>query len=394
MLDNIICIFAGMAGIYIHFPFCKRRCAYCDFYSTTEKDHGPFVEAVAQELAERANYLQGESIKTIYFGGGTPSQFSLEELKRFIEELSHYPGVSLSDQISVQEFTMECNPDDLTEAYVQELTTLPINRLSIGVQSFQDDLLHFISRRHNAQQAIDAVNRCKRYGFNNISIDLIYGLPGSTEETWRADVQQAIALDPTHISAYHLIYEEGTPLQKRLAQGEITEAKEEDSILYFHVLRDELFKAGFEAYEISNFCKPGYESKHNSSYWRGIPYLGIGPSAHSYDGKDRQWNAPNLHSYCDQTSRIKGITKEIISPEMHYNEILLTRLRTKWGIDLVKLNEQLGSKYMTYIQKQAQKYITSGDMLWDEVNQNLRISPKGLFISDGIISDLMSLEED
>lgn len=383
-----------MAGIYIHFPFCKRRCAYCDFYSTTELDHAPYIEAIGQELAERTKFLHEEPIKTIYFGGGTPSQLSLEELKRIIQELNHYPGVFLSGKTNVEEFTMECNPDDLTEEYVKGLTTLPINRLSIGIQSFQDNLLQSISRRHNAKQAIDAVNRCKRYGFTNISIDLIYGLPGSTKETWQADVKQAIALNPTHISAYHLIYEEGTPLQKRLAHGDLSEAKEEDSILYFNIIREELLKVGFEAYEISNFCKPGFESKHNSSYWRGIPYLGIGPSAHSYDGKDRQWNAPNLKKYCRKTTRIKGITKEIISPEMHYNEILLTRLRTKWGIDLVKLNQQLGNKYMNYIKKQAQKFISSGDLLWDDVNQNLRITPKGLFISDGIISDLMAVEED
>lgn len=383
-----------MSGIYIHFPFCKRRCAYCDFYSTTQLDHTPFIGAVKQELIERTGYLDDSTIETIYFGGGTPSQFSIDELKQIIDNLSHYPGVKLSGKSQVKEFTMECNPDDLTEEYVQALTMLPINRLSIGIQSFQDDLLRTITRRHDARQAIDAINRCKRLGFHNISIDLIYGLPGSTEATWRADIKQAIALNPTHISAYHLIYEEGTPLQKRLAHGEITEAKEEDSIRYFQILREELLQAGFQAYEISNFAKPGYESRHNSSYWRGTPYLGIGPSAHSYDGKDRQWNAPNLKTYYGHHSRIEGITKEIITPEMHYNEILLTRLRTKWGIDLVKLEQQLDSKYLTYIKKQAQKYITSGDLLLDEVNQNLRISPKGLFISDGIISDLMSLEEE
>ena len=262
-----------MAGIYIHVPFCQSRCAYCDFYSTTLLSHREaYVDTLCRELEHRLPELKGEPIKTIYFGGGTPSTLTIEELKKILETIFHLSSLNFQ----LEEITLEANPDDLTEEYVKGLRTLPINRVSLGIQSFHDRTLRLVGRRHTAQEAIDAVRRLQQAGLTNISIDLIYGLPGETLDDWAYSLNQATALGVKHISAYHLTYEEGTRLWRMQEQGLVTPIDEEQSIRSFELLREKLLAAGYEHYEISNFALPGYHSRHNSSYWQGIIYIGIG----------------------------------------------------------------------------------------------------------------------
>ena len=260
-----------MAGIYIHIPFCKTRCIYCDFYSTTRSElKQPYIRALCAELKARKDYLKEEPIETIYFGGGTPSQLAHEDFEQIFRTIKEVYGTEHAEEI-----TLEANPDDLTEEYVAMLRTLPFNRISMGIQTFDDPTLKLLNRRHDAAQAIAAVHRLRQAGFRNISIDLIYGLPGETDRRWERDLQQAVSLDVEHISAYHLTYEEGTRIYEMLQSHRISEVDEESSVRFFSVLMDTLEAAGYEHYEISNFCKPGMHSRHNTSYWKGIPYLGI-----------------------------------------------------------------------------------------------------------------------
>ena len=257
-----------MAGIYIHIPFCKRRCIYCDFFSTTASEKkNEYIKALCKDIAGRKNYLEGEVIDTIYFGGGTPSQLEKGDFVNIFRTI--YDNYSINPKA---EITIEANPDDLTDEYVEMLSTLPFNRLSMGIQTFNDDILSLLKRRHNAQQAIDAFRRCRNAGFHNISIDLMYGLPGESMETWKRDLDTAISLMPEHISAYHLIYEEGTVLYKLREENKVSEADEDLSNSLFETLISRLKESGYAHYEISNFCRPGMHSRHNSSYWTGIKY--------------------------------------------------------------------------------------------------------------------------
>lgn len=386
MFYNINSIFAPVAGVYVHIPFCKTRCVYCDFFSSVSmKNRRGYVDALCRELALRKDYLRGQAIHTIYLGGGTPSQLTGEELRLLFEAISsHYEVKNDFDQ----EITLEANPDDLTTAYLKELRELPFNRISIGVQSFHDKDLQFLNRRHNATQALEAIERIKAAGFENISLDLMYGLPGQTLEEWQNNLQTAIQTGVRHISAYHLIYEEGTPLYRLLQQGQVAECDEELSMLFFSEMIDRLTKAGFVHYEISNFALPGYLSRHNSSYWTGAHYLGVGPSAHSYDGKSRQWNVSSLPDY------IKGIQegiipaeREEIDPQTAYNDYVLTGLRTARGIDLDKIERDFGRDKRIYCEQQAKRHLVSGTL--QQENTGLFLSRKGIFLSDGIMSDLM-----
>ncbi len=373
-----------MAGIYIHIPFCKTRCIYCDFYSTTRsKLQSQYIQALCQELRLRKDYLKGEPIETIYFGGGTPSQLAqadFEHLFRVIEEI-HGP-------LSAQEITIEANPDDLTETYAAMLQSLPFNRISIGIQTFNDATLKLLNRRHNARQAVSAVEHCRKAGFGNISIDLIYGLPGETDSLWRRDLQQTVALDVEHISAYHLTYEEGTSLHRMLQAHRISEVDEESSVHFFHVLTDTLRTAGYEHYEISNFCKPGMYSRHNTSYWKGTPYMGCGPSAHSFNGNSREWNVPSLHRYIRSVETGQPAC-EIEYPDKgtRYNEYIMTSLRTAWGADLDEVARLFGVELHRYCIHAATSYLESGKLVIED--NHLRLSREGIFTSDGIISDLM-----
>lgn len=376
-----------MAGIYIHIPFCKRRCIYCDFFSTTASEKkNEYIKAVCKEIAERKDYLENEKINTIYFGGGTPSQLEKNDFTDIFKTI--YENYCVNPQA---EITIETNPDDLTEEYVRMLSTLPFNRLSMGIQTFNDDILSLLKRRHNAQQAIDAFKRCRNAGFTNISIDLMYGLPGESIETWNSDLDTAISLMPEHISAYHLIYEEGTVLYKLKEENKVSEADEELSNKLFETLISRLKESGYEHYEISNFCRPGMYSKHNSSYWTGIKYLGCGPSAHSYNGRSRQWNISSLEEY------IKGINcstdiSEIEELDIYtrYNDFVITTIRTTCGMPLNKLKAEFGNKLYEYCLKMAHPHINQGTL--EIKNDTLKLTPNGIFISDGIMSDMLWVE--
>lgn len=377
-----------MAGIYIHVPFCKTRCVYCDFYSTTRGDlKRRYIDALCDELTMRCDYLQGEPVRTVYFGGGTPSQLEEEDFRQVFDTLSNTYGLDACEEI-----TLEANPDDLTEEYVAMLRRLPFNRLSMGIQTFDDSTLRLLNRRHDARQAIEAIGRCRRHGFQNISIDLIYGLPGETDERWRRDLQQAVALDVEHISAYHLTYEEGTPLYRMLQAHRVEEVDEDSSVRFFTTLMDTLSTAGYEHYEISNFCKPGLHSRHNTSYWQGITYLGCGPSAHSFDTSSREWNIPSLEKYISAIeSKNRLYEKEELSPTTRYNEYVMTALRTRCGIDLPTLTARFGQTLSDYCTSMAAPYLKSGKL--EQQDYHLRLTREGIFTSDGIISDLMFVEE-
>ena len=373
-----------MAGIYIHIPFCKRRCIYCDFFSTTQSEKKPaYIRALCQELEIRKDYLEGEDIETIYLGGGTPSQLTHEELDAIFTYIYKTYRVNPDAEI-----TLEANPDDLTPEYVAMLRQLPINRISMGIQTFQEETLKLLHRRHTATQAIEAFQRCREAGFQNISIDLMYGLPGETLETWKQDLQQAIDLRPEHISAYHLIYEEDTALWKLREQHQVEEADEDLSVLLFSTLIDKLTEAGYQHYEISNFCLPGLHSRHNSSYWTGKKYLGCGPSAHSFNGTSRQWNVASLEKY------MKGI--ELGNPDYEieeldlytrYNDFVLTSIRTSWGMPLSYLHTAFGEELYNYCLRMARPHIREGVL---EIREDvLKLTRRGIFVSDGIMSDLM-----
>ena len=376
-----------MAGIYIHIPFCKRRCIYCDFFSTTQSEKkAEFVHALVRVLEIRKDYLDNEEIETIYLGGGTPSQLSQEELEEIFAYIYKVYKVTPDAEI-----TLEANPDDLTPEYVAMLRTLPFNRISMGIQTFQEETLKLLHRRHTAQQAIEAFKRCREAGFQNISIDLMYGLPGETLDTWEQDLQQALALHPEHISAYHLIYEEGTALWNLREQNKVEEAEEELSLTLFKTLIERLTKAGYQHYEISNFCLPSLHSRHNSSYWTGKKYLGCGPSAHSFDGTSRQWNVSSLDKYLEGI-RTDQLDFEIEELDLYtrYNDFVITSIRTCWGMPLSQLRTNYGETLYNYCLRMAKPHIQQGVLEIEE--DTLKLTSEGIFISDGIMSDLLWIE--
>ena len=314
-----------MAGIYIHIPFCKQRCNYCAFYSTTLYNiRERYVDALCKEIAMRKEYAACAPIETIYFGGGTPSTLTMEQLQRICDTVYATHSVSPTAEV-----TIECNPDDLTPDFLARLKEVPFNRISMRVQSFNDTQLKRLGRRHNADKARQAVKNAREAGYDNISIDLIFALPGSTIAEWEHDLESAIALRPDHLSAYNLTYEEGTPLHRALERGDFAELSEEENVEQFQMLIAKLKEAGYRHYEISNFALPGRESRHNSSYWNDTPYIGCGAAAHSYNGTSRQWNIADIQEY------IKGIESdnpnfeiEELTEEERYNDTILTRLRT------------------------------------------------------------------
>ena len=373
-----------MAGIYLHIPFCKKRCIYCDFFSTTRKEQKTaYIRALCHELTDRKDYLKGEPIETIYLGGGTPSQLAKEDFEAIFSHIYKVYKVTPNAEI-----TLEANPDDLTSEYISMLRTFPFNRISMGIQTFQETTLKQLQRRHTADQAIRAFQGCRTAGFQNISIDLMYGLPGETLTSWKKDLKQALSLHPEHISAYHLIYEEGTPLWKLREQHKVEEADEDLSVSLFGTLIDELTTAGYEHYEISNFCRPDKYSRHNTSYWKGIPYLGCGPSAHSFNGTTREWNVSSIDLY------IKGIEgnqrdfeTENLDQTTRYNEFIITTIRTVWGTPIEKLKQEFGNELWEYCRKMSAPYLENGKL---EMHEGaLRLTREGIFISDSIMSDLL-----
>lgn len=373
-----------MAGIYIHVPYCRTRCIYCDFFTQTNlSSRLDYVSALCKEVELRKDYLKKETVRTIYFGGGTPSLLLAEDFNRIFKAI--YDTFQVSEDV---EITLEANPDDLSSEYIAILRYFPFNRLSIGIQSFNDLELKFINRRHTAKEAIDAVNRVQDAGFNNMSIDLMYGLPNQSMDIWKSNLDTAISLGVQHISSYHLIYEEGTKLYRLFKKGEVKEADEDLSLDMFSTMIDELSNANFEHYEISNFAKNGLYSKHNTSYWLGDKYLALGPAAHSFDGKDRAFNIASIPKYIAGIEEAKPkIEIEVLETSSQYNDFILTGMRTKWGVDLNKLETRFGAEYLNFCLKNAQKYIELGDVIHQD--SKLKLTRKGIFISDGIMSDLM-----
>lgn len=373
-----------MAGIYIHVPYCTQRCVYCDFYTQTNlKSRSDYVLSLCKEIELRKGYVGEEKIETIYFGGGTPSLLTEDDFQKVFKKIFEVFDVEKDAEI-----TLEANPDDLSKDYLSSLQSLPFNRMSIGIQSFDEKELKFLNRRHTAEEAINAVSLAKNAGFQNISIDLMYGLPYQTMDVWKTNLEKAIELDIQHISAYHLIYEQGTKLFKMFEKGQVKQAEEDLSLSMFSAMIDKLTTAGFDHYEISNFAKPERISRHNSSYWLGKTYLGLGPAAHSFNGVNRVFNVASITKYIRGIdSYILPTEEEILSSNARYNEFVLTGLRTKWGVDLEKLKNVFDKGYLEYCLLNANKYIESGDLVNED--KTLKLSRKGIFISDAIMSDLM-----
>lgn len=375
-----------MAGVYVHIPFCASRCSYCDFFSTLRLDEvgHDYVEALIAEARLRKAELNGKPVKTLYMGGGTPSQLPLPLLARLIDGLK-----ATLDLNAVQEFTLEANPDDVTPEWSAAVRALGVNRVSMGVQSFQDAVLRLVGRRHTARQAIDAVASLRHAGIDNISIDLIYGLPGQTLETWAESVRQAVDLRPQHISAYGLTYEPGTRLWQQRECGEVVEASEDQYLDMYRILVGLLQVAGYEHYEISNFALPGYRSRHNSSYWNETPYLGLGAAAHSYDGTMRRSNPADLCGYIRRiTSGQPACQVEDLAWWERYDERVMLGLRTADGVDAHRLRSDFGDKAWAHFVSEARRHIDAGHMICTDDGRYI-LTSEGIVLSDSVMRDLM-----
>jgi oxygen-independent coproporphyrinogen-3 oxidase len=374
-----------MSGIYIHIPFCKQACFYCDFhFSTSLKKKDDMIAALVKEIEIRKEELQNTVIETIYFGGGTPSVLSVNEIQQLIDAVYQNHTV-----VEHPEITLEANPDDLSEAKIIELSKSPINRLSIGIQSFFEKDLKLMNRAHNSEEAKESLSLATQY-FNNISVDLIYGIPDCTNEEWKENIKTALSFGVPHISSYALTVEPKTALADFIKKGIIKNVDDEKAQEQFNILIEELTNANFVHYETSNFGKENFFSRNNSSYWLGKSYLGIGPSAHSFDGKQRSWNLRNNTKYIKSIQQNQlPIERETLSITDRYNEYIMTGLRTIWGISLQKISNDFGEKHVMYLESQAKKHIEQ-ELLYIE-NQVIKTTQKGKFLSDGIASDLFML---
>ncbi|MGA1977009.1 MAG: radical SAM family heme chaperone HemW [Bacteroidales bacterium] len=377
-----------MAGIYIHIPFCKKLCNYCDFYHViAKKDNAPVIEALLREASLRRDYLGSEQVNTIYFGGGTPSVLSVKEIESIYSALK--AGFNISEE---SEITIELNPDDITPEYMSGLKRTGINRISIGVQSWRDKDLKLLNRRHTGIQAEKAINDALHAGFVNVTIDLIYGIPEMNSEEWAKNLDKAFSFDIKHLSAYHLTIEPGTVFGKMKDKNLLTETDEEESISQFNILVEKAEKAGFMHYEISNFGRPGYFSQHNSNYWKQVPYLGLGPSAHSFNRYSRQWNVRNLHQYMKSAGKGKLLSeREELSLKTRFNEYIMTSLRTMWGIDLNYMEMTFEKEGYDYVINTSGKFIKYG--LMKQEKNALILTNQGMMISDNIISEFMMPED-
>ncbi|WP_299527367.1 radical SAM family heme chaperone HemW [uncultured Lutibacter sp.] len=376
-----------MAGIYIHIPFCKQACYYCDFhFSTSLKKKEELLNEIKKELLLRKNEFGNEQIETIYFGGGTPSLLTIEELQLLI-------GTIYENYLVVNnaEITLEANPDDLSTQKIKELAQSPINRLSIGIQSFFEDDLKFMNRAHTADESKKCLIEAKKY-FDNITIDLIYGVPNMSNEKWLANLKQAFEFEIPHISSYALTVEEKTVLHSFIKNGKVPPVDENLALEHFNILVEETEKQGFVHYEISNFGKPKYFSKHNISYWQGEKYIGIGPSAHSFNGIERSWNVSNNTKYINSLLKNSLPSEsEILTINNRFNEYIMTGLRTIWGVSFEKIEAEFGAQYLEILKKNAQPFLEKG-LLEIELHSfssgTLITTQKGKFLADGIASDL------
>lgn len=373
-----------MAGIYIHIPFCKKLCFYCDFYHVVSpKDSSAFIEALGQEAEIRSDYLKNETVSSLYLGGGTPSVFSINELDAILNKIrNHY---KITDDC---EITIEVNPDDVRPGYAEDLRKLGINRISLGIQSWHDHDLKMLNRRHDSDQAVKALNSVLNAGYDNVTIDLIYGLPGMSLKDWESNLDFSLRFNIQHLSAYHLTFEEGTVFGRMLAKGDISEIDEDESAAQFNLLIDKAESAGFIHYEISNFGRPGYFSLHNSNYWKQVNYIGLGPSAHSFNGYSRQWNIRDLKGYIKAVnSGNPFFESEDLDIKTRFNEYIMTSLRTMWGIDLEYVEKLFEKEGYDYVLNLAGKYKSYG--LMKQEKNSLVLTNQGKLISDNIISEFM-----
>ncbi len=378
-----------MAGIYIHIPFCRKLCFYCDFYHLTSRgDNTTFIDALRKETAIRKDYLGMESVSTIYFGGGTPSTLSVQELRTIMNDIR--------DRFRVEEkceITIELNPDDVNPGYLDGLRELDFNRISLGIQSWRDIDLKMLNRRHDSARAEIALNQVFDAGFQNVSIDLIYGIPGMTLQDWASNLDFSFSFDIKHLSAYHLTFEPGTVFGKMLEKELIAEIDEEESVMLFNLLIEKAESAGFIHYEISNFGKPEYFSIHNSNYWKQVNYIGLGPSAHSFNGYSRQWNKRDLKEYIKSlNSGVSFFEHEDLDLKSRFNEYVMTSLRTMWGIDLEYVEKAFEKEGYDYIVNLAGKFKDYGLIRQDQ--KNLVLTNQGKIISDNIISEFMIPDAD
>jgi putative oxygen-independent coproporphyrinogen III oxidase len=373
-----------MAGIYLHIPFCKKLCSYCDFYHVfSQENYSVLVDTLLKEAEIRGEYLENEDISTIYFGGGTPSVLSVSEIARIINYLSLHFSISGNCEI-----TIELNPDDITAEYVSGLKGTGINRVSLGVQSWRDADLKLLNRRHNAEQSEAALRELIKGGFENITMDLIYGIPGMSTKDWASNLDKTFSFDIKHLSAYHLTIEEGTVFGKMQKKGHFTEIEEDESNALFSILIEKAEAAGYIQYEISNFGKPGYFSIHNSNYWKQVNYLGLGPSAHSFNGYSRQWNLRDLKGYIKNVNSGKEFfEREELDAKARFNEYIMTSLRTMWGMDLDYIETTFEKEGYDYVVNLSGKFKNYG--LMKQENNSLILTNQGKMISDNIISEFM-----
>ncbi len=374
-----------MAGIYIHIPFCKQKCHYCNFFSVASSKHRKeFVPVLLKEIELQKDYLEGETIETIYFGGGTPSLFDKDELLKIFSQISRFYEVA-----DKAEITLEANPDDITEDKIRELKNTPINRLSIGIQSFFDYDLLYLNRVHNSQQARKAIEYARKGGFENLTIDLIYGIPTLSDEKWVHNLDLFFSLGIPHLSAYALTIEAKTPLHHLIEKKKMAPVDEVQSVGHFRILLEKARENGFIHYEISNFSKEGFYSKHNSLYWLGGHYLGLGPSAHSFNGYSRQWNVSGIGKYMDLVNYQKvRAEKEILTMDQRYNEYVMTSLRTVWGCDVVHIENVFGREKKEHYTMEALKYLSKGWLRTE--GSRYFLTDDGKLFADGIASDLFT----
>ena len=378
-----------MAGIYIHIPFCKKLCFYCDFYHVvSHDDNSLFIDALLKEALLRKDYLGDEPVSTIYLGGGTPSVFSVKDLVTILDQIKKLFTVAEDCEV-----TIELNPDDVNETYLEGLKNLNINRISLGIQSWRDTDLKLLNRRHDSARAVKALKEILNAGFKNVTIDLIYGIPGMSLKDWESNLDFTFSFDIKHLSAYHLTFEPGTVFGKMLKKGDISEIDEEDSAAQFNLLIEKAESAGFIHYEISNFAKPGYFSIHNSNYWKQVSYLGLGPSAHSFNGYTRQWNVRDLKGYIKSVNEGKSFFEsEKLDVKKRFNEYIMTSLRTMWGIDLDYIEGMFEKEGYDYVINLSGKFRNYGLMKLEK--NSLVLTNQGKLISDNIISEfIMPAEE-
>lgn len=373
-----------MAGIYIHIPFCKQRCSYCDFYTRVAPlQVQKTVNTIAQEAVSRKAYLQNEVINTIYFGGGTPSLLNASQFRQIFDAV--FANYQVNEKA---EITFEANPDDLTPTFFEEIRKLPFNRISMGIQSFDNEQLKAVNRRHTGIEAIEAYENARNAGFKNISVDLIYGLPGQSLQSWKHQLDTALALNPEHISIYGLTYEEGTPLFKQRELRRIQSVSDDEMIdMHVHTLAATV-NAGYEAYEISNFARPGFRSQHNSAYWKMTPYLGLGPSAHSFNGDTRSWNVESIKDYVNAIDEGDVyIETEVLSTLNKYNEYVMVALRTSEGVNTAYLEQHFDADIVNHFYSKVQTFET--DKVLINTNGFVRLTTDGILISNLIIESFI-----